>query len=289
MNGAGKTTFFKILTGEIYPTNGNVFINSFDADKQTLRATQNLGYCPQNDYLPSYMTVQETLNLFAKLRGIRSRKMINLNVETIISLFKLNEFSNVLVDNLSGGNKRKVNTAIAFLGKPTLVTLDEPTTGMDPASRRYIWTIINRARELGTTILLTSHSMEECEALCTRIGIMVKGQFQCIGNIQHLKSKYGKGFSLIVKCKSGEGLDSKTKRVDEFLKENFPSIRIKQQKENTLFYEIKLNETLKSSNENSLSNYFKIIESNKNYLDIEAYSISQTTLEDLFLSVVQNC
>jgi ABC-type multidrug transport system ATPase subunit len=74
---------------------------------------------------------------------------------------------------LSGGNKRKVNSAIAFIGRPSVVFLDEPTTGMDPAARRYLWTVIKNARDLGMTIVLTTHSMEECEALATKLGIMV--------------------------------------------------------------------------------------------------------------------
>jgi ABC-type multidrug transport system ATPase subunit len=95
-----------------------------------------------------------------------------------------------------------VSSAIAFIGMPQTVILDEPTSGMDPAARRYLWNVIKKARDMGMTILLTTHSMEECEALCTKLAIMVNGQFQCFGNIQHLKSKFGKGYSLILKCKA---------------------------------------------------------------------------------------
>jgi ATP-binding cassette, subfamily A (ABC1), member 3 len=97
---------------------------------------------------------------------------------------------------------------------------------MDPAARRYLWTVINKARDLGMTIVLTSHSMEECEALCTRLGIMVNGQFQCLGNIQHLKSKYGKGYSLIIKSKISEN-NAIINSIDDFVKKNISPVTLK--------------------------------------------------------------
>ena len=89
----------------------------------------------------------------------------------------------------SGGNKRKLSTAIALVGNPPIVLLDEPTTGMDPTTRRYLWNVLTAVVEEGGSIVLTSHSMEECEALCTRLTIMVNGSFKCLGSIQHLKNK----------------------------------------------------------------------------------------------------
>ena len=85
------------------------------------------------------------------------------------------------------GNKRKLNVALALIGRPKVMLLDEPTTGVDPAARRKIWETINNIRKSGTSIILTSHSMEECEALCDRLAIMVQGTFQCIGGPQHIK------------------------------------------------------------------------------------------------------
>ena len=85
------------------------------------------------------------------------------------------------------GNKRKLNVALALIGRPKVMLLDEPTTGVDPAARRKIWETINNIRKSGTSIILTSHSMEECEALCDRLAIMVQGTFQCLGGPQHIK------------------------------------------------------------------------------------------------------
>ena len=97
--------------------------------------------------------------------------------------------ASIYIINCSGGNKRKLSTAIALVGNPPIVLLDEPTTGMDPTTRRYLWDVLTGIVQEGRSIVLTSHSMEECEALCTRLAIMVNGSFKCLGNIQHLKNK----------------------------------------------------------------------------------------------------
>ena len=156
LNGAGKTTTFKILTGEISPTSGNAFINGFDIKKDKNKARRNLGFCPQFDILPEYLTVRQTFDLIAGLRGL-DKESVDKIINELIQVFKLNEFNDKLVQTLSGGNKRKVSSAIAFIGKPSVVFLDEPTTGMDPAARRYLWTVIKKARDLGMTIVLTTH------------------------------------------------------------------------------------------------------------------------------------
>ena len=99
----------------------------------------------------------------------------------------------------SGGNKRKLSTAIALVGNPSIVFLDEPTSGMDPGARRFLWNTVLQMVRGGQAVVLTSHSMEECEALCTRLGIMVNGQFKCLGSIQHLKNRFGSGYSLTIR------------------------------------------------------------------------------------------
>lgn len=156
---------------------------------------------------------------------------------------------------------------------------------MDPAARRYLWNVIKHARDMGMTVLLTTHSMEECEALCTKLGIMVNGQFQCFGNIQHLKSKYGKGYSLILKCKIVPSatqplIEEIVKKVENFVVENIPNAVLKDRQQQTLFYQIEI------ENESglSLARIFDLIESNKINLNLETYSLSQTTLEQVFLS-----
>lgn len=165
---------------------------------------------------------------------------------------------------------------------------EKPTSGMDPAARRYLWNVIKHARDMGMTVLLTTHSMEECEALCTKLGIMVNGQFQCFGNIQNLKSKYGKGYSLILKCKilpnSTQNLiEMIAKNVENFVQEKMPNAILKDRQQHTLFYQIML-ENNENQNSLSIADIFNLIETNKEALSLETYSLSQTSLEQVFLS-----
>jgi ATP-binding cassette subfamily A (ABC1) protein 3 len=217
-NGAGKTTTFKILTGEIAPSMGKTYVNGFDLHKNMMKARRSLAFCPQFDYLVDFLTVRDTLLLFCGLRGLK-RNTIKGVVKSMMEIFKLEEFEHKLVQKLSGGNKRKVSSAISFIGRPKVVFLDEPTSGMDPAARRYLWTVIKKARDSGMTIVLTTHSMDECEALSTKLGIMVNGQFTCFGSVQHLKDKYGKGYTLILKCEINASPED-IARVEEFVQKN---------------------------------------------------------------------
>jgi ABC-type multidrug transport system ATPase subunit len=147
------------------------------------------------------------------------------------------------VQNLSGGNKRKLSSAIAFLGKPSVVVLDEPSTGMDPGAKRFLWNIIRKARDLGMTVLLSSHSMEESEALCDKMGIMMSGQLQCFGSINHIKEKYGDGYRLVIKCKHNDD-DVQIDRIsnlEQFILNNLENSFLEDKQYETLFFKIKTN------------------------------------------------
>ncbi|CAO2583058.1 Phospholipid-transporting ATPase ABCA3, partial [Lemmus lemmus] len=138
---------------------------------------------------------------------------------------------------LSGGNKRRLSTAIAIMGKSSVVFLDEPSTGMDPLARRSLWNTVIKTRESGKVIIITSHSMEECEALCTRLAIMVRGKFVCLGSPQHLKNKFGNVYIMNVKFKTGTG-DSVIKDFERFIAEVFPGSKLKQENQGILNYYI---------------------------------------------------
>ena len=135
-----------------------------------------IGYTPQFDAIFEGMTVIEHLYFYARIKGVlpHVRRRI---IEDLLTQMDLQEFRNIQVQNLSGGNKRKVSVAMAIVGNPPIVFLDEPSTGMDPKAKRFMWSIISKISTLRkkSTVILTTHSMEEAEALCTRIGIMVNG------------------------------------------------------------------------------------------------------------------
>merc|ERR1719161_3023743 len=117
------------------------------------------------------------------------------------------KFEHKLAGTLSGGNKRKLSVAIAIIGNPPILFLDEPSSGMDPVARRFMWDVIAdiSTRSHESTVILTTHAMEECEALCNTVGIMVGGQFKCLGSIQHLKNRFGQGFTVEVRLTAPDG------------------------------------------------------------------------------------
>lgn len=161
---------------------------------------QEIGYCPQFDAVLGELTGEEMLTLLGRLRGISSKRL-QPSVNKLVSLVGLTECASRPSSTYSGGNKRKLSTAMALIGDPPLVFLDEPTSGVDPASRRRVWAAITEAVNGGQSVVLTSHSMEECEALCSRIIIMSRGTLRCIGSSSHLKAKFGQGYSLQVKLR----------------------------------------------------------------------------------------
>ncbi|XP_045131214.1 phospholipid-transporting ATPase ABCA1-like isoform X1 [Portunus trituberculatus] len=200
VNGAGKTTTFRMLTGDEVPSSGDARIGNTSLSGQVRKFIHEIGYCPQFDAVLGELTGEETLMLLGRLRGISDISLPH-SVSELIFLVGLTECAKRPSSTYSGGNKRKLSTAMALIGDPPLVFLDEPTSGVDPASRRRVWAAITKAVQCGQSVVLTSHSMEECEALCSRIIIMSRGTLRCIGSSGHLKAKFGKGYSLQVKLR----------------------------------------------------------------------------------------
>lgn len=214
-NGAGKTSTLEMMTLNRSLTDGAILLNNIHCRREEDKYRRSFGYCPQIDALNPSMTAFETIKYMALIKGVA-----NVEEETNTWLRKcdLESYRNVAVGNYSGGTKRKLNTAIAMIGSPPVIFLDEPTTGIDPVSRRKIWSCIKELVQAGRTIILTSHSLDECEALCNRIGIMYHGQLQCIGVTQELKNSLGDGYTLIVKLTESMGVEEIV-QLKETLKE----------------------------------------------------------------------
>ncbi|CAG5059697.1 unnamed protein product, partial [Parnassius apollo] len=189
VNGAGKTTTFKMLMGDETISSGDAFVSGYSVKKDITKVYENIGYCPQFDAVFGELTGRETLRLFSLLRGLPTENT-NLRAEALAQSLGFFKHLDKRVDQYSGGNKRKLSTAVALLGRTRLVFVDEPTTGVDPAAKRQVWRAVRDARRTGRALVLTSHTMEECEALCSRLTIMVNGRFQCLGTPQHLKNKF---------------------------------------------------------------------------------------------------
>ncbi|KAJ6332061.1 hypothetical protein OIU76_010445 [Salix suchowensis] len=209
-NGAGKTTTLSMLTGEESPTDGSAFIFGKDMRSNPKAARRHIGYCPQFDALLEFLTVQEHLELYARIKGVADYRIDDVVMEKLLE-FDLLKHANKPSFTLSGGNKRKLSVAIAMIGDPPIVILDEPSTGMDPIAKRFMWEVISRlsTRQGKTAVILTTHSMNEAQALCTRIGIMVGGRLRCIGSPQHLKTRFGNHLELEIKPSEVSSVDLK--------------------------------------------------------------------------------
>uniref|UniRef100_A0A674GFY0 P-type phospholipid transporter n=1 Tax=Taeniopygia guttata TaxID=59729 RepID=A0A674GFY0_TAEGU len=275
VNGAGKTTTFKMLTGDTDVTSGDAVVAGSSILTHISNVHQNMGYCPQFDAIDDLLTGREHLHLYARLRGVPAEEIKRV-AEWGIQKLGFALYADHLAGTYSGGNKRKLSTAIALIGCPPLILLDEPTTGMDPQSRRLLWDSIVGVLRGGRAVVLTSHSMEECEALCTRLAIMVQGTFKCLGTIQELKYKFGDGYIVTLKIKAPKsGMPPDPAPAEKFIRTNFPGSLQREKHYNMLQYQIC---------SSSLAKIFRLIISNKENLHIEEYSVSQTTLDQVFVN-----
>uniref|UniRef100_A0A673NB84 ATP-binding cassette sub-family A member 3-like n=1 Tax=Sinocyclocheilus rhinocerous TaxID=307959 RepID=A0A673NB84_9TELE len=279
-NGAGKTTTFKMLTGDESITSGDAFIDGYSILQDVKKVQQRIGYCPQFDAVLDHMTGRETLSMYARLRGI-PEKYVTACVENVLRSLLLEPHADKLVRSFSGGNKRKLSAGMALIGGPPVIFLDEPSTGMDPVARRLLWDAITRTRESGKAVIITSHSMEECEALCTRLAVMVNGQFKCLGSPQHLKSKFGSGYTLLAKVRVETELEEMDLQLFKvFIESTFPGSLLKDEHQGMVHYHL-TDKTL------TWAQVFGVLETAKEKYSIEDYCVSQISLEQVFLSFAQ--
>ena len=197
VNGAGKTTTFKCLSKEILPTYGKIYIDNKEINEDFDKVRSLIGYCPQFDAIFESLTVYENLEFYGLIKGAQKDKIKSI-INALMDEMSLTPFKDKESGKLSGGNKRKLSVAIAIICNPPIILLDEPSTGMDPEARRYMWGVIHRMslNRKKSTIIMTTHSMEEAETLCKRIAIMVDGQFKCLATSDEIKEKYGYGYEI---------------------------------------------------------------------------------------------
>lgn len=278
VNGAGKTTIFKMLTGDIIPSSGNILIRNKSGSLGHVDSHSSLvGYCPQEDALDDLVTVEEHLYFYARVHGI-PEKDIKETVHKLLRRLHLTAYKDRSTCMCSYGTKRKLSTALALIGKPSILLLDEPSSGMDPKSKRHLWRIISEEVQNKCSVILTSHSMEECEALCTRLAIMVNGRFQCIGSLQHIKSRFGRGFTVKVHLKNNKvSMETLTK----FMQLHFPKTYLKDQHLSMLEYHVPVTA-------GGVANIFDLLETNKAALNITNFLVSQTTLEEVFINFAKD-
>ncbi|KAG5315958.1 ABCAD protein, partial [Acromyrmex insinuator] len=190
VNGAGKSTTFKMLTTEIIPTAGKIILKGKDIGAQPL-CNGEVGYCPQSDALDGFLTPHQCLTIHGEVCGLSN---VPKAVETTLKRLDLLKYAHRRVSGLSGGNKRKLCAAISVMAPAAVILMDEPTSGMDPATKSFVNKAVKQVTRSQGCVILTSHSVAECENLCTRVGILTKAGLRCIGTPQHLKHKFGEGY-----------------------------------------------------------------------------------------------
>ncbi|ESQ45796.1 hypothetical protein EUTSA_v10010112mg [Eutrema salsugineum] len=300
-NGAGKTSFINMMTGLVKPTSGAAFVRGLDICKDMDRAYTSMGVCPQHDLLWETLSGKEHLLFYGRLKNLKGSDLNQVCYQYFSSLafvyyspeelkHQCMHFNKAVEESLksvnlsrggvadkpagkySGGMKRRLSVAISLIGSPKVVYMDEPSTGLDPASRMSLWTVIKRAKR-HTAIILTTHSMEEAEFLCDRLGIFVDGKLQCIGNPKELKGRYGGSYVFAMTTSSEHEQDV------EMLVQGFsPNAKKIYHIAGTQKFEIPKKEV-------RISEVFQAVEKAKSSFRVFAWGLADTTLEDVFIKV----
>ncbi|GDX22580.1 ABC transporter [Actinomycetes bacterium] len=188
-NGAGKSTIMRMIGATLQRSSGELAVLGKDPEKFGPQIRAHLGVVPQQDNLDSELTVRENLYIYGRYFGL-SKKFLTPKIQELLEFAQLEEKRDVKVEALSGGMKRRLTIARALVSEPEILMLDEPTTGLDPQARHILWDRLFRLKELGVTLLLTTHFMDEAEQLCQRLIVMDKGKIMAEDSPAELIRKY---------------------------------------------------------------------------------------------------
>jgi len=288
-NGAGKTTTINCLTGIIPTTAGDglVYGESIRSTAGIAKIRKKLGVCPQFNVLWESLSAREHLHVFGSLKGLSGVDLIH-STEELLSQVKLVEAANVRAASYSGGMKRRLSVAIALIGDPKILFLDEPTTGMDPITRRHVWDMIEAAKR-GRAIVLTTHSMEEADILGDRIAIMARGRIRCIGTPIRLKTRFGAGYVVNVSVRTEHSTqdpghlaeeEQRRTQVKQFFKEQLDVEPKEESRAYTTF-------VIPRERESQLPDFFRLLEHRKTQLGVTDLQMGLTTLEEVFLTITK--
>ena len=295
-NGAGKSTVISLIRGDIQPSQrgGEVLVENVSISKHRAEARSHLGVCPQFDAMDT-MTVTEHLAFYARVRGVPNAKN---NVKVVMRAVGLQPYADRMAAKLSGGNKRKLSLGIALMGNPTVLLLDEPSSGMDAAIKRVMWRTLASVVP-GRSLVLTTHSMEEADALANRAGIMA-GKMLALGTTDYLRRKHGGEYHVhLVHSQAPHTSDADMEKIRAWVLESFPAAIVEDKTyHGQLRFSVPSNLSqagsattpldgiASSSCGRGISALFKLLEQHKRELGFEYYSVSQTTLDQVFLSIV---
>jgi ABC-2 type transport system ATP-binding protein len=280
-NGAGKTTTLKILTTLLTPSSGSIHIFSKDLVKHQSEVKKRIGVVSQNPSFEANLTVERALDLYGMLWGLGDKKVRKQKVDQILNTFDLEAIRNAKNDDLSIGQRRRVQVAREFIHEMDLLFLDEPTVGLDPSARRLLLDYIKLHVKAGLTVFFTTHIMEEAEYLCDEIAIIDKGKIIAFDTPTGLKEKYGRGAKIIELIFKDVLDESFVKLLDTTIgkKNSNTSLRIDAKGTNTVT--ISVNNPMQI-----ISEILQLVD--KNGLQLESISINSPSLEEVFLSIVNN-
>uniref|UniRef100_A0A5B7AZN9 ABC transporter domain-containing protein n=1 Tax=Davidia involucrata TaxID=16924 RepID=A0A5B7AZN9_DAVIN len=274
-NGAGKTSFIKMMIGLMKPSSGTAYVQGLDIRTNMDGIYTSMGVCPQHDLLWETLTGREHLLFYGRLKNLKGAALTQA-VEK--SLKDVGLFNGGVADKqagkYSGGMKRRLSVAISLIGDPKVVYMDEPSTGLDPASRHGLWNVVMRAKK-DRAIILTTHSMEEAEYLCDRLGIFVDGSLQCIGDSNELKARYGGSyvFTMTTPSQHDEEVENLVRRLS-------PSANKTYHISGTQKFELPKHEV-------RIADVFQAVENAKSRFNVHAWGLVDTTLEDVFIKVAR--
>lgn len=287
-NGAGKSTTISLIRGDIQPSRrgGDILVDDISVIRHRAQARSRLGVCPQFDAIDT-MTVAEHLHFYAKVRGVSDPRH---NVEAVMRAVGLEQYADRMAAKLSGGNKRKLSLGIALMGNPSVLLLDEPSSGMDAASKRVMWRTLESVVP-GRSLVLTTHSMEEADALATRAGIMA-GKMLALGTTDYLRRKHGDAYYVhLVHCQAPHASVEDMERIRNWIVSTFPNADVESK-----IYAGQIRFSVPTagfrrdedeiSHGSGISAVFTALEKNKSELQIQYYSVSRATLDQVFLSIV---
>ena len=285
-NGAGKSTTINMLTGWLPPTSGNALVYGHTiADPSGMAKVRSLmGVCPQFDILWDNLSAKQHLELFGAIKGINPSN-VAAEADRRIEEVRLTESANQVAGAFSGGMKRRLSVAVALIGNPEVVYLDEPTTGMDPINRRHVWDVIEAAKQ-DRCVVLTTHSMEEADILGDRIGIMAKGRLRCLGNSVRLKSRFGAGYKVSVSVGDNTKPDDPNAVKVKAIFDKELDAELVEETKTYMHFNLPSKVT---SDETRMSRFFQMLDDSASELNIADVQLQMSTLEDVFLKIAKDC
>lgn len=274
-NGAGKTTTISILTGMITPTSYvEASVDGMDISEKMDAIRQTVGLCPQFDVLFNDLTARQHLELFADIKGEVDQSRISYLMESL-ELPDTDQKSSTF----SGGTKRRLSVGNALVGGSTLIYLDEPSSGMDPLSRRKMWDLLKAERNMGKTIVLTTHFMEEADYLGERIAIMSRGRMYCCDTSQQLKETFGVGYYLTLVKNEGGQAEAKVDDALRLVKKYVPEAEPRSESSGEAQF------LLPIAALPHFGDLLAAVETNLHSFGFHSYGLSMNTLEDVFVNI----